>query len=80
LRKSLDQFLRREVDQRLRTSPHALIEGRLPLLHEAPEDRVDRVVREQKRVRAIWVGERPLAASRMMCILNLRLGLLSRFI
>ena len=38
------------------------------------------MVREQKRVRAISVGERPSHASRTMCIRNLRLGLLSRFI
>jgi hypothetical protein len=35
------------------------------------------VVREQKRTRAISVGERPSEASSAMCILSLRLGFLS---
>src|SRR5215210_4689050 len=47
-RKSLNQFLRRVVDQRLRTSPLTIIEGRLPLLHEAPEDRVDSGARTEE--------------------------------
>src|SRR5215212_7635709 len=38
------------------------------------------VVREQKRIRAISVGERPSAASSTMCILSLLLGRLWRFI
>jgi hypothetical protein len=38
------------------------------------------VVREQKRTRAISVGERPSAQSSTMCILSLLLGRLSRFI
>ncbi len=38
------------------------------------------VVREQKRTRAISVGERPSEASSTMCIRNLLLGWRSRFI
>src|SRR5215217_3033361 len=38
------------------------------------------VVREQKRTRAISVGERPSAQSSTMCILSLLLGRRSRFI
>jgi hypothetical protein len=38
------------------------------------------VVLEQKRTRAISVGERPSAQSSTMCILSLLLGRLSRFI
>jgi hypothetical protein len=37
------------------------------------------IVREQKRTRAISVGERPLAQSNTMCILSLLLDRLSRF-
>ena len=38
------------------------------------------MVREQKRTRAISVGERPSEASSTMCILSLLLGRRSRFI
>ena len=38
------------------------------------------MVREQKRRRAISVGESPSEASSVMCILSLRLGFISRFI
>jgi hypothetical protein len=77
---TLDPFVCRLLEQRFRAAPLAVIEGHSSLSGEAIDDSVDGGVREQKSTRAISVGDKPSAASRMMCILSLLLERLSRFI